>query len=56
MSVYLNRIKEFNKITVTQICRDLKIDRVNLVSGRCKESKEKAVYEELEKRLKEIGF
>lgn len=47
----LQFIKEFSKITISQICRDLNVDRGNLMNGRAGESTTKLVKEELVKRL-----
>lgn len=47
----LQYIKDFSKITISQICRDLNIDRGNLMNGRASEKNIKLVKEELEKRL-----
>ena len=47
----LQFLKEFSKITISQVCRDLNIDRGNLMNGRASESNTKLVKEELKRRL-----
>ena len=51
---YLDKIKAFGKITVTGICRDLHINRENLLNGRAKKENAELVYKELVKRLEDI--
>lgn len=50
----LNFIKEFSKITVSQVCRDLKVDRGNLLNGRASEESTNRVKTEIEKRITNI--
>ena len=52
----LQFIKDFSKITISQVCRDLNVDRGNLMNGRASESNTKLVKEELEKRLKDLSL
>lgn len=47
----LEYIKNFGKITISKICRDLKIDRGNLLNGRTSKENVLLVKEELKKRL-----
>ena len=47
-------IKDFAKITISQICRDLKIDRINILNGKASSEKTRLVKEELERRIKEL--
>ena len=54
-SIYLDKIKKISKITVTQICKELKINRSNLLNGNSTKENEKKVYEEIIKRIKEIN-
>lgn len=42
---YLSKIKALSKISITQICRELKINRSNLLNGRTTKENEKKVYE-----------
>lgn len=42
---YLDKIKQLSKISITKICRELKINRSNLLNGRTTEANEKKVYE-----------
>ena len=50
----LQFIKNFTQITVSQICRDLKIDRGNLLNGRASEDNTRLVKEEILKRLADL--
>ena len=47
----LQFIKDFSKITISKVCRDLKVDRGNLMNGRASEENTKLVKEEIKKRL-----
>lgn len=51
---YLEKIKLFSGISVARICRELKIDRTNLLKGRTTKNNEKKVYEKLIEELKEV--
>lgn len=51
---YLKFIKDFSSISVTQICKDQKIDRSCVLRGRSSEEKTRILYDELMKRLKEL--
>jgi predicted transcriptional regulator len=50
----LNFIKEFKKITVSGICKELKIDRSTVYRGIASAENIKKVKEEIKKRLKEL--
>lgn len=50
----LEYIKKFTKITITSICKDLKVDRTNLIKGNASAETTKKVKEELKKRIKEL--
>ena len=50
----LDFIKAFSKITISSICNDLKIDRPNLLRGRCSAENVARVKKEIEKRFKEL--
>jgi endonuclease IV len=52
---YLEKIKLFSGISVAKICRELKIDRTNLLKGRTTKKNEKRVYEKLIEELKEVS-
>ena len=47
----LNFIKEFSKITISQVCRDLEVDRGNLINGRSSEETTNRVKTEIKNRL-----
>lgn len=51
----LKFIKDFTKISISQICKDLKIDIPNLLNGRASEKNTKLVKEELQKRLDSLN-
>lgn len=50
----LQYIKEFSKISVSSICRDLKIDRSNLLNGKLSEEKILLVKLEIQRKLIDI--
>lgn len=50
----LDFIKEFSKINISTICKELKVDRANLLNGRASEEKTKLVKEEILKRLESL--
>ena len=50
----LKFIREFSKISISQICRDLKINRPNVLNGNTTEKNIKKVKEEIIKRFFEI--
>lgn len=52
---YLNYIKQFQKISMTNICNDLKINISNIYNGTASEKKYKKIYEEIQRRLKIIN-
>ena len=43
MSIYLDKIKKINQITVTKVCKELKIDRSNLLNGKTTKENEKVM-------------
>ena len=51
---YLDKIKAFSKITISEICKDLKINRSNLLNGKSTKENEKKVYDEIIKRYEKI--
>lgn len=42
---YLDKIKELSKISISDICNKLKINRSNLLNGKTTKKNEKKVYE-----------
>ena len=42
---YLEKIKQLSKVSITQICKELKINRSNLLNGRSTAENEKKVYD-----------
>ena len=52
--VNLKFIKNFNKISVAKICKDLGIDKSNLYRGNASADSYKKVKEEIIKRFKEL--
>lgn len=52
--VDLDFIKGFSQITITKICKDLNVDRPNLIKGNASLETTRKVKEELEKRLKNL--
>jgi len=53
--VNLKFIKDFNKISVANICKDLGIDKSNLYRGNASAESYKRVKEEIIKRFKELN-
>lgn len=51
---YLEYIKGFSKISISSICRELKIDRSNLLRGFSSKCNEKRVYDKIQEKLKEL--
>lgn len=52
MSVYLDKIKQISKISVSKVCKELNINRANLLNGRSSEANEKKVYDRLIEKMK----
>lgn len=50
----LRFIKEFNKITLTKVCKDLNIDKSNVYRGIASAEKIKLVKDEIINRLEEL--
>lgn len=50
----LEYIKKFSKITITGICKKVKINRVNLLTNRSTEKNAKIVREEIESELAKL--
>ena len=53
---YLKFILSFSKISISSICKDLNINRSNILNGKASEETIKLLYDELKKRLEEISF
>lgn len=54
ISAELSYIKEFSKISISSICRDLKVNRSNLLNGNTSKETELKVKTEIQKRLIDI--
>ena len=53
-SIYLEKIKNISKISISDICKEFKINRSNLLNGKTTKENEKKVYEKfIEKVEKE---
>ena len=46
-SIYLKKIKNISKISISKICDELKINRSNLLNGKTTKENEKKVYEKI---------
>jgi hypothetical protein len=53
---YLTFILNFSKISISSICKDLKIDRQNILNGKASEETTKKLYDELISRLDKLKF
>lgn len=51
---YLEKIKQFSKISIAQVCRELKIDRSNLLKGKTTSANEKKVYDAIVSKYESI--
>lgn len=51
---YLKFIKQFSKINITQICKDLNINRSNVLNGIASEETTKLLYDEIKKELNDL--
>lgn len=47
----IDYIKNFSKITISGICRKLKVDRSSVLNNKAKEDKIKKVREEIENQV-----
>lgn len=54
MSKYLEKIKKISKIKISTTCKELKIDRSNLLSGRTTPENEKKIYDKLIEKYEKI--
>lgn len=51
---YLEFIKAFSKINVSSICKELNINRENVLHGKASAEATKNVYDELNKRIRDL--
>lgn len=51
---YLKYILGFSKISISSICKELNIDRQNILNGRASEETTKKLYDELVSRLEKL--
>ena len=51
---YIQFIKQHSKINITQLCKELGIDKSNVLNGRSSEKTTRLLYDTLRKRLKEL--
>lgn len=47
MTNYLEKIQKISKINISKICKELGINRSNLLNGKTSKSNEQKVYEKL---------
>lgn len=50
----LKYIKGFSQISISGICKELKIDRGNILNGKSSEKNIKLVREKLQEKIKEL--
>lgn len=53
-SKYLQYIKDFSKINISNLCRELGINRENILKGKASEETTKKLYDEIQRQLKLI--
>lgn len=53
---YLKFILSFSKISISSICKELNINRSNILNGKASEETIKLLYDELKRRLEEISL
>ena len=51
---YLKFIKQFSKININKICKNLNINRSNVLNGIASEGTTKLLYDEIKKELNEL--
>lgn len=44
---YLTKIKALSKITISKICKELNVNRSNLLNGKTTKENEKKVYDKI---------
>lgn len=52
---YLYYILQFSKISISSICKELNINRENILNGKASEETTKKLYDELRKRLTKLN-
>ena len=52
---YLKFIFSFSKISISSICKELNINRSNILNGKASEETIKKLYDELKKRLTKLN-
>lgn len=53
---YLTFILSFSKISISSICKELNINRSNILNGKASEETIKLLYDKIKQRLEEISF
>ena len=51
---YLQKIKDLQKITLTKVCKDTKVDKSNLISGKASLESTKKVHDKMIEEIKKI--
>lgn len=51
---YLKYIKNFSKIKISEICRELKIDKANIYRGTASIENIKKIKDEIKKRIDQL--
>lgn len=51
---HLDKIKAISKIKITTICKELNINRSNLLNGKTTKENEKRVYDKIVEKYNEI--
>lgn len=52
--IYLQYIKDFSKISISNLCKELGINRENILKGKASEETTKKLYDEIKRQLKLI--
>ncbi len=53
---YLKFILSFSQISISSICKELNINRSNILNGKASEETIKLLYDEIKRRIEEISF
>ena len=51
---YLQFIKQFSSINVSKICKQLDINRANILNGKASEETTRILYEEIVKQIEDL--
>ena len=51
---YLQFIKQFSSINVSKICKQLDINRANILNGKASEETTRLLYEEIVKQIEDL--